>query len=82
MLPQPLKSFKPYILRTFSTSISRKYPSPMATASTQIDEAVSTQDKSTQIVPKPIQVTPFGFFFFCTWHLIDGLFQIDNFRGE
>ncbi|XP_006351874.1 probable N-succinyldiaminopimelate aminotransferase DapC [Solanum tuberosum] len=56
MLPQPLKSFKPYILRTFSTSISRKYPSPMATASTQIDEAVSTQDKSTQIVPKPIQV--------------------------
>lgn len=50
MLHQPLKSFKPYILRTFSTSISRKYPSPMATASTQIDEAVSTKDKSTQTI--------------------------------
>lgn len=96
MLQQPLRSFKPYILRT----ITRKYTFPMATlstVSTQNDEAVSTQDESTQIVPKPIQVTPFVYFvvFFLRLPLLDLafdwlfkgkvillLFQIDNFRDS
>ncbi|KAM3306080.1 putative N-succinyldiaminopimelate aminotransferase DapC [Capsicum chacoense] len=62
MLQQPLRSFKPYILHTISSSsrrtATRKYPFPMATlstASTQT-EAVSTQDVSTRIVPRPVQV--------------------------
>lgn len=81
MLQQPLRSFKPYILHTISSSIrrtaTRKYPFPMATlstASTQ-NEAVSTQDVLTRIVPRPVQVSPFVYFslgcILWTWHLID-----------